>query len=68
MNNSFLPIYGKLMGTSTLGPNGPESNVDEGVLHISQSFRTGTSPADAVRIIIRKFVVDSGYCRRILRI
>ena len=31
---------GTLTGTTTPGQSGPESNGDEGVVHISQSFKT----------------------------
>ena len=34
--------------TINLGQSGPGSNVNEVVLHISQSSRSGTSPSSAV--------------------
>ena len=37
-----------LSGTSTLGQSGPGSNDDEGVLHITQSFRIGASTSDGL--------------------
>ena len=35
-------------GTTTPGQNGPDSNGYEGVLHITQSSRTGPSPSDSL--------------------
>ena len=40
LNISILPIDGSLKNTSSLGQNGPGSNLNEGVLHIPQSSRT----------------------------
>ena len=37
---------GALTGTITLGQCGPESNGNEGVLYIPQSFRTGALSSD----------------------
>ena len=39
---------GPQTGTNNSSQSGPESNGNEGVLHISKSFRTGTSPSDVV--------------------
>ena len=39
---------GPLTGATTPGQSGPGSNGNEGVLHIPQGSRTGTSPPDAV--------------------
>ena len=36
-----------LRGTTTPGQSGPESNGNEGILHILQNSRTGTSLSDA---------------------
>ena len=40
------PIDGTLEGTNTPGQSGPGSSDDEGVLHIPQTSRTGTSPSE----------------------
>ena len=34
LNNTNQPIDGSLTGTTTLSQSGPESNANEGVLHI----------------------------------
>ena len=45
---SIQPIDGTLTGTTTPGQSGPGSNGDEGVLHIPQTSKTGTSPSGHV--------------------
>ena len=45
-NSSIWPIDGTLSGTTTAVQSGPGSNVNEGVLHIPQISRAGTSPSD----------------------
>ena len=40
------PINGTQTGTTTSGQSEPWSNDNEGVLHIPQISRTGTSPLD----------------------
>ena len=42
---------GTLTGTTTLDQSGPGSNGNEGLRHISQSSRSGTSPSDDLGII-----------------
>ena len=37
-----------LTDTITLGQSGPESNVYEGVFHIPQTTKTGSSPSGTV--------------------
>ena len=46
LNRSIWPTDGTLTDTSTPSQNGPGSNGDEGIVHIPQSFRTGTSLPD----------------------
>ena len=47
--NSIKPIDRALSGATILGQSGPESNGNEGVLHISQSSSiTGTSPSNCL--------------------
>ena len=47
--SSILPIVRTLSGETTPGQSGHGGNGNEGVLHISQSFRTtGTSPSDCL--------------------
>ena len=45
----FLKGFIWLIGTINPFPSGPGSNGNEGVLHISQTSRTGASPSDAVK-------------------
>ena len=40
----FLSIYETVIGSTTPGQSGWESNGNEGVLHIPQSYKTGVSP------------------------
>ena len=47
LNSSIWPIGGTLSGIISLDQSGPESNGNEGVLHIPQSSRTGVSPSDS---------------------
>ena len=47
-NRYFSPIDWTLTSSTTLVQNGPGVRVMKGGLHIPQSFRTGTSPPDAV--------------------
>ena len=47
-NSSIWPIDRTLSGASTPGKSGPGSNANEGALHISQSSKTGASPADGL--------------------
>ena len=45
----FNPLDGTLCtGATTPAQSGPGSNGNEGVLHIPQGSRTGTSPPDAL--------------------
>ena len=46
LNIFIWPQDGALTGTTTRGQSGP--NVNEGVLHILQSCRTGASPSDGL--------------------
>ena len=46
MNSSIWPIDKSLTGTLTPRRSGPESNSNEGAIHIPQTV-TGTSPSDA---------------------
>ena len=48
LNSSIWPQDGTLTGTTTSGQSGARSNSNEGVLHIPQSTRTGTSLWDVV--------------------
>ena len=48
LNSSIWPIDGTVTGTTTLGQSGPGSNSNEGVFHIPQSSKMGTSPLDAL--------------------
>ena len=48
LNSSIWPIVEILTGTTTLGQSGPGSNVNEGVIHIPQSSKTGALPSYAV--------------------
>ena len=41
-------FYLTLIGTTTPSQSRPESNGNEGVLHILQSSKTGATPSDAV--------------------
>ena len=45
-NSSIWPIDKTLSSATTPGQSGPGSNGKEGVLYISQSSKTGTSPLD----------------------
>ena len=48
-NSSIWPIERTLLGATTLGQSGPESDGNEGVLHIPQSSCiTGASPSDCL--------------------
>ena len=47
-NSSIWLIDRTLLDAYTPGQSGPGSNVNEGVLHIPQSSRTGTSPSDCL--------------------
>ena len=47
LNNSILPIDGTLTDNIIPGQSEPGRNDNEGVLHIPESSRTGTSPSDA---------------------
>ena len=47
-NRSIWPIDGTLVGTTTLGSSGPESNDNEGILHTPQISRNWASLPDAV--------------------
>ena len=42
------PIDGTLTGTTTPGQSEPESNGNEGLLHIPQSFNTVASLSDSL--------------------
>ena len=47
--DSFIwPIDGTLTCATTPGQSGPESNGNEGILHITQSFRSRASISNAV--------------------
>ena len=49
MNKQFyLTRYLTLTSITTPDQSEPGTNVNEGVLHISRSFRTGALPPDAV--------------------
>ena len=48
MNSSMWPVDGALTGTTNSSQTEPQSNGNEGVLDIPQSFRIGASPSDAV--------------------
>ena len=48
LNSSVWPLDMTLTSSTTLSPSGPGSNDNKGILHISQSFRTGASPSDAL--------------------
>ena len=50
MKHPIWSIDGVLTGTTTKSLSGPESNGIEGILHISQSSRTGTSPPNALLV------------------
>ena len=43
---SIWPIDRIVSGATTLRQNGPGRNDNDGVLHISQSSKTGASPSD----------------------
>ena len=45
LKNSIWPIDRILTSITNLDQSGPESNYNEGVLHISQSSRTRASPS-----------------------
>ena len=45
-NNSIWSIDRTLLGATTPGQSGLESNGNEGVLHIPQSSKTGASSSD----------------------
>ena len=47
-NSSIWPIDGTLTVTIIIDQSRPGSNDNEGVLHISQNFRTGVSPSDGL--------------------
>ena len=47
LNSYIWSIDGTLTGTTNLGQNGPESNDNEGVLHIPQNSRVTPSPSDS---------------------
>ena len=47
-NNSIWPIDRTLPGATNLSQSGPESNCNEGVVHIPQSSKTGASPSDCL--------------------
>ena len=51
---SIQPIDGTLTGTTTPKQSGPGCNGNEGVLHISQDSRTGTSPHTKDTLILEK--------------
>ena len=46
--SSIWPIDMTLSGATTLGQSRPGSNGNEGILHIPQSSRAGTSPSDCL--------------------
>ena len=48
LDDSIWPINEILIGTTGGGQSGPGSNVNEVVLHIFQSSRTGASPSDGL--------------------
>ena len=48
-----------MIGITTLGLSGPGSNVNIGMLHFSQSFKTGASPLDT----IYNHIWDTGWGR-----
>ena len=47
MNSSIWPMNETLTVATTLSQSGPESNDNEGILHIPH-YKTGASPSDAV--------------------
>ena len=49
MKCPIWPIDGSLTGTTNPSQSGSESIGNEGLLHIPQTFRTGTSPSDTVK-------------------
>ena len=59
-NSSIRPIDRTLLGATTPGRSGPESNVNERVLCISQNFRTGASPSDHLMFIFKTLVEGRG--------
>ena len=48
----YWPINGTLTDTTTPGQSGLESNSNEGVLHIPQSFRIGASPSNPGLLVV----------------
>ena len=48
LNSSIWLIARTLIGITTLGQSGPESNGNQGILHIPQSSRPGASLLDTV--------------------
>ena len=47
-NSSIWPIDRTLSGATTSSQSGPGSNSNEGVIHISQSSKTGASPSNSL--------------------
>ena len=57
--SSIWPIHGILTATTNPDQIEPGSNCNEGVLHISQSPRTGASPSNRVSIIPGHFTIGA---------
>ena len=48
LDSSIWLIDGTLRGTTTPSQSGPGSDGSEGVFHIPQDFKAGTSPSDVL--------------------
>ena len=48
LNSSIWPKGGSVIGTTRPSQRGPGSNVNEEVVYILQSSKTGASPSDIV--------------------
>ena len=53
LNSSIWPIDWTLTGITNLDQSEPGNNVNEGVLHIPQSFRTGNSLSNTIQCHIQ---------------
>ena len=60
INSSFWPIEKTVTGTPTTDQSGPESNGNDGVLHIPQSYRSRVSGSEAFYISRTLLVFERG--------
>ena len=73
LNSSIWPIDKTLSGVTTPGESGPGSYGNEGVLHIPENSKTGTSLSDGLisypenSLVVRVLALLQRYSRCILQ-